>query len=261
MAGRGGGRCLGPAATSWPSVRARTGDGARLAVPPARRPSVTEVPEHLLKRSRDRRAALGLGGGDGGDAGGGGDAAPAASGDAGTSVEPAAAAARPAAVAPVEAAVVPPKPVPSYVRASLERKKIPLWVMPVLAFLPLWAIMYVNTLSKPRSTVPDPARRRRHRLRRPLPELPPGRRLRRRRSSALRGGRRRRHPHDLPLHRRPAAVRLARQRRHRCRGHAVRQPGQARRPAQDAELQRQPDAHLQGHHHPDRAARDRAPRA
>ncbi len=115
---------------------------------------MTEVPEHLLKRSRDRRAALGLGGGDGGDAGGGGDAAPAAAGDASASVEPASAAARPAAVAPVEAAVVPPKPVPSYVRASLERKKIPLWVMPVLAFLPLWAIMYVNTLSKPRSTVP-----------------------------------------------------------------------------------------------------------
>ena len=110
---------------------------------------MTEVPEHLLKRSRDRRAALGLGGGDGGDAGGG-DAAPAAAA-ASTSVEPAAAAS-PATVAPVEAAVVPPKPVPSYVRASLTRKKIPLWVMPVLAFLPLWAIMYVNTLSKPRST-------------------------------------------------------------------------------------------------------------
>jgi hypothetical protein len=113
---------------------------------------VTEVPEHLLKRSRDRRSALGLGGGDGGDAGGGGDAAPAAA-DAGGSVEPAAAA-RPAAVAPVAETVVPPKPVPSYVRASLDRKKIPLWVMPVLAFLPLWAIMYVNTLSQPRSTVP-----------------------------------------------------------------------------------------------------------
>ena len=35
---------------------------------------MTEVPEHLLKRSRDRRAALGLGGG--GDAGGGGEARP-----------------------------------------------------------------------------------------------------------------------------------------------------------------------------------------
>ena len=43
---------------------------------------------------------------------------------------------------------------PPYVAASLNRKKIPIWVMPVLAFLPLWAIVYVNTLSKPRSTVP-----------------------------------------------------------------------------------------------------------
>ena len=38
---------------------------------------MTEVPEHLLKRSRDRRAALGLGGGD----------APAGGGDTGAEVE------------------------------------------------------------------------------------------------------------------------------------------------------------------------------
>jgi mono/diheme cytochrome c family protein len=115
---------------------------------------VTEVPEHLLKRSRDRRAALGLGGGGGGEAGGGeSDAAPASS--ASTEVEaaaPAGAAARPAAVEPVEAA--PPRRVPKYVRASLERKRIPLWVMPVLAFLPIWCVIYVNTLSKPYSNIP-----------------------------------------------------------------------------------------------------------
>ena len=112
---------------------------------------MTEVPEHLLKRSRDRRAALGLGGGDGGDAGGG-DAAPAAAA-ASTSVESAAAAA-PAAVAPVEAVVVPAKPVPPYVRASLTRKKIPLWVMPVLAFLPLWASSTSTPCRSRRSLVP-----------------------------------------------------------------------------------------------------------
>ena len=44
---------------------------------------------------------------------------------------------------------------PVYVQAALTRKKIPLWVMPVLAFLPLWAIIYVNTLSKAPSTVPS----------------------------------------------------------------------------------------------------------
>jgi hypothetical protein len=114
---------------------------------------VTEVPEHLLKRSRDRRAALGLGGGDGGDAGAG--AAPAADAP-GTEVEATAgatAAARPAAVSPAEVTPEPERPRPAYVQASLNRKKIPLWVMPVLAVLPLWAIVYVNTLSKPRSTV------------------------------------------------------------------------------------------------------------
>ena len=48
----------------------------------------------------------------------------------------------------------PPRRVPKYVRASLERKRIPLWVMPVLAFLPIWCVIYVNTLSKPYSNVP-----------------------------------------------------------------------------------------------------------
>jgi len=115
---------------------------------------VTEVPEHLLKRSRDRRAALGLGGGDGGDSGG--ESAAATSEPAGTEVEASAgasAAARPAAVTPAEATPEVVAPRPAYVQASLNRKKIPLWVMPVLAVLPLWAIVYVNTLSKPRSTV------------------------------------------------------------------------------------------------------------
>ncbi len=116
---------------------------------------MTEVPEHLLKRSRDRRAALGLGGGDGGDSGGG-EVAGSASASASSAVEPAApsgAAARPAAVEPLEVSA-PPRRVPKYVRASLERKRIPLWVMPVLAFLPIWAVIYVNTLSKPYSNVP-----------------------------------------------------------------------------------------------------------
>ena len=113
---------------------------------------MTEVPDHLLQRSRDRRAALGLGGGDdGGGAGSAGETAPAAS--ASSDVETTAAA-RPAAITPAESPAAPPKPVPAYVQASLRRKKIPLWVMPVLAFLPLWAIVYVNTLSKAPSTTP-----------------------------------------------------------------------------------------------------------
>jgi mono/diheme cytochrome c family protein len=114
---------------------------------------VTEVPEHLLKRSRDRRAALGLGGG--GDAGGGESPAAAASSSESGEVEAAGAtaAARPAAVAPLEPEA-PPRIPPTYVRAALARKKIPVWAMPVLAFLPVLMVIYVNTLSKPYSNVP-----------------------------------------------------------------------------------------------------------
>lgn len=111
---------------------------------------MTEVPEHLLKRSRDRRAALGLGGGDAGDSG---DAAPAAAAPAeepaGGAVAPAApTAAAPQAAATPATSAAPEKPVPPYVKAALTRKKIPLWVMPVLIFIPVWAIIYVGGLSK-----------------------------------------------------------------------------------------------------------------
>jgi mono/diheme cytochrome c family protein len=107
---------------------------------------VTEVPEHLLKRSRDRRAALGLGGGD----------APAAGGGDATSVEPAAAApaaaaAAPAAVTPAEVEAAPPEPPAPYVEAALRRKKIPFWAMPIVGLLPLWMILYAGSLS-PAST-------------------------------------------------------------------------------------------------------------
>ena len=108
---------------------------------------MTEVPEHLLKRSQDRRAALGLGGGD--DAGGA--AAPAAS--ASTAVEATSSAApAAAAAAPVPEVVKEPEPVPAYVQASLDRKRIPIWAMPVLAFLPVWAVIYAQTLSPPPKT-------------------------------------------------------------------------------------------------------------
>lgn len=110
---------------------------------------MVEIPEHLLKRSRERRAALGLGGGD---------AAPAEGGGAGeTSATPAAtpepaAAATPAPATPatpVEAPPEPPKPVPAYIQAAQRRRRIPYWAMPVLAGIPLWAYVFVSTLSPP----------------------------------------------------------------------------------------------------------------
>jgi len=106
---------------------------------------LTEIPEHLLKRSRERRAALGLGG----------DAPPAeapAPGGSEPSSAPAEAAPVPAAAAatpaPVEEAKPePPKPVPAYIQAAQQRRRVPVWAMPVLAALPLWAYVYVSTLS------------------------------------------------------------------------------------------------------------------
>lgn len=108
---------------------------------------MTEVPEHLLERSRQRRAALGLGGGESAPAAppadaGAGEATPATT----ASATPAAAAAATPAVAPEPAA---PEPVPPYVEAALRRKKVPVWALPVVALLPLWAFLYAGSLSEP----------------------------------------------------------------------------------------------------------------
>ena len=99
---------------------------------------MTEIPEHLLKRSKERRAAIG-----------GGEDAPADGAPASEAVEatPAASSVAPAAAAP--AVPEPPKapePVRPEVAAALSRRKIPYWAMPVLAGLPLWAYVYQATL-------------------------------------------------------------------------------------------------------------------
>jgi mono/diheme cytochrome c family protein len=92
--------------------------------------------------------------------GGGGDAAatpsessaPATTSD--TSAAPAAAA-TPAAPAVPEAPKV-PDPVPPWVEAAETRRKIPFWAVPVLAMLPLWAVVYALTLDEPTPTEPGP---------------------------------------------------------------------------------------------------------
>ncbi len=98
---------------------------------------MTEIPEHLLKRSKERRAAIG------------GEEAPATetapSTEVAASAETAPAPAAAAAVATPEPAPV-PKPVRPEVAAALSRKKIPFWALPVLVFLPLWAYVYQATL-------------------------------------------------------------------------------------------------------------------
>lgn len=113
---------------------------------------MTEIPEHLLKRSRERRAAMGLGG----DAAEGApaDAGAGASGEAPVPAAPAATPA-PAPAAAVEEAKAPP-PEPAYVQAAKSRKRIPYWAMATLAALPLWGYVYVRTLEEPPAGEADP---------------------------------------------------------------------------------------------------------
>ena len=121
---------------------------------------MTEIPEHLLRRSKERRSALGLGG----DAGTTGDAAPvgdapgqAAAAPAAPSTQVTPAAPKPApAPAPVALAAPPPPPPPPYVLAAQSRRKIPFWALPVLAVLPLWGFVYAGSLSTPQEDLSDP---------------------------------------------------------------------------------------------------------
>lgn len=103
---------------------------------------MTEVPEHLLERSRQARARLT---GEGGDA-----PAPAASDDSGDATPAVVEESAPAVeIEPVE---VPPEPVPPYVQAAETRPKIPIWVVPVLLVLPVWGFFYAGTLERPAET-------------------------------------------------------------------------------------------------------------
>jgi mono/diheme cytochrome c family protein len=123
---------------------------------------VTEIPEHLLKRSRERRSAIGKG--DDAGAADGGDAAAASSTPATTTPSaPVAAAAAPTATAPAARSGVPapdaPTPVapePVYVTAAKRRKKIPIWAMATLSLMPVWAFMYVRAVTEPPETVEGP---------------------------------------------------------------------------------------------------------
>ena len=105
---------------------------------------MTEIPEHLLKRSRERRAATGLPA-EGGEA-------PAASSTlapaaATTPAAPSPATPAPATpAAPAPAAPPPVKPDPPYITAAKERKKMPFWAMGALGLLPIWAFIYLRGL-------------------------------------------------------------------------------------------------------------------
>ncbi len=118
---------------------------------------MTEIPEHLLRRSRERREALGLSTGEEGAATPP-PSTPAAAATPSTEVAPAAAATPAPAPAPAAPAVVapPPKPPPPYVEAALRRKRIPYWAIPVVALLPLWAFIYQWSLTPVTKAISGP---------------------------------------------------------------------------------------------------------
>ncbi|MDQ3575686.1 MAG: cytochrome c [Actinomycetota bacterium] len=110
---------------------------------------MTEIPEHLLQRSRERREALGLQTSSGQE--------PADKPDSGTqgmstatpegpATAAAAAEAKPPAVTETAAEPVPEEAVPALSPATEAalRTRIPMWVMPVLLALPFWGILYMG---------------------------------------------------------------------------------------------------------------------
>lgn len=106
---------------------------------------MTEIPEHLLKRSKAAKAdASGESSDDGGGSAGGSSSTPVAAEQA--SAVPAA----PAANLPnLDPEPEPPKPIPAYVAAAQSRKRIPIWALPVIAALPVWAYSFAGTMQQP----------------------------------------------------------------------------------------------------------------
>ncbi|MEO5974485.1 MAG: c-type cytochrome [Ilumatobacteraceae bacterium] len=115
---------------------------------------MTEIPEHLLKRAKERREALG-----GTEDGPASQAAPAPDAPASAgSIQPSPSATISNKPTPPAVAVVaaPPPPDPAYVVAAKTRKKIPFWAMATLSLLPLWAFVYLLALRPQEKTVEGP---------------------------------------------------------------------------------------------------------
>jgi len=110
---------------------------------------LTEIPEHLLKRSKSAKAAA-----TGGDPGDGGDA-PAESAAAAPVAASATAPAVPTESLPnLDPEPEPLPPEPAYVTASKARKRIPVWALPMVAAIPIWAIAFGGTMQEPETEDP-----------------------------------------------------------------------------------------------------------
>jgi mono/diheme cytochrome c family protein len=112
---------------------------------------VTEIPEHLLKRSKAARTQAEGGTPATSDAGAAAPGTAAATTSATTPAVP-----TPAAPPATPAGPPPPKPDIPVVAAAKARKKIPFWAFATLSTLPLWAFMYVRALTPAAERVAGP---------------------------------------------------------------------------------------------------------
>jgi len=110
---------------------------------------VTEIPEHLLKRSRERRSSIGQGD-DTAEASGAPATTPATTAPAAASPAAASAGGGPPArtVASPPSPAAAPKPDPVHVAAAKQRRKIPFWAMATLSLMPVWGFMYVRSITE-----------------------------------------------------------------------------------------------------------------
>lgn len=115
---------------------------------------MTEIPEHLLKRAQARRAELtGAGGApaeSSPEAPAAGEAAPAAAAAAPAAPKPAAPLPTLADDAPAE------KPDIPVVAAAKARRKIPYWAAPVLLLLPVWGLVYADSMRESEAPETNP---------------------------------------------------------------------------------------------------------
>lgn len=105
---------------------------------------MTEIPEHLLKRSRERRQALGTAADvhpeDGSQP------APKMGEPERPTTDAVATPGGRAAVA-VPTAPAPPEPDTAAVAAAKRRQRIPFWAMAALSLMPIWALMYARAVT------------------------------------------------------------------------------------------------------------------
>jgi mono/diheme cytochrome c family protein len=111
---------------------------------------VTEIPEHLLKRSKAARAQAE------GEAPAAEGTAPAPATSAATPSATTPAVPAPAAPPPAPVGPPPPKPDIAVVAAAKARTKVPFWAFATLSTLPLWAFMYVRALTPTTEKIPGP---------------------------------------------------------------------------------------------------------